>query len=64
MRVACPSDRRVTFAQITPKGKKLIEQVFPSHRNEIDRMISVLSEEEKEIGIELLKKLGLSVKKY
>lgn len=64
VRVACPSDRRVTFAQITPKGKKLIEQVFPSHRNEIDRMISVLSEEEKEIGIELLKKLGLSVKKY
>ena len=64
IRVACPSDRRVTFAQITPKGKKLIEQVFPSHRNEIDRMISVLSEEEKEIGIELLKKLGLSVKKY
>jgi MarR family 2-MHQ and catechol resistance regulon transcriptional repressor len=64
VRVACPSDRRVTFAQITPKGKKLIEQVFPSHRNEIDRMISVLSEEEKEIGIELLKKLGLSVRKY
>lgn len=63
-RVACPNDRRVTFARITEKGKKLIEQVFPSHRNEIDRIMSALSEEEKEMATELLKKLGLSVKKY
>ena len=63
-RVACAEDRRVTFAQITEKGKKLIEQVFPAHHNEIDRMMSVLSEEEKDTAIELLKKIGLSVKKY
>ena len=63
-RVACPTDRRVTFAQITDKGSKLMEQVFPSHQNEIDRLISVLTEEEKETAIELMKKLGLSVKKY
>ena len=63
-RVACAEDRRVTFAQITEKGKKLIEQVFPAHQNEIDRMMSVLSEEEKDTAIELLKKIGLSVKKY
>ena len=35
---------------------KLIEQVFPSHRNEIDRMMSVLTDDEKETAIELLKK--------
>ena len=63
-RVACPNDRRVTFAQITEKGSKFIEQVFPSHKNEIDRIMSALSEEEKESAIELMKKLGLSVKKY
>ena len=63
-RVACAEDRRVTFAQITEKGKKLIEQVFPAHHNEIDRIMSVLSEEEKDTAIELLKKIGLSVKKY
>ena len=63
-RVACAEDRRVTFAQITEKGKKLIEQVFPAHHNEIDRMMSVLSEEEKDTAIELLKRIGLSVKKY
>src|SRR3982750_1927953 len=47
-RVACADDRRVTLAQITEKGKKLIEQVFPAHKNEIDRLMSVLSEDEKE----------------
>src|SRR6478672_3394542 len=52
-RVPCPEDRRVTFAQITDKGTKLIEQVFPSHRNEIDRMMSVLTDDEKETAIEL-----------
>ena len=63
-RVPCPEDRRVTFAQITEKGMKLIEQVFPSHRNEIDRMMSVLTDDEKETAIELLKKIGLSIKQY
>ena len=63
-RVACAEDRRVTFAQITEKGKKLIEQVFPAHQNEIDRIMSVLSDEEKDMAIEVLKKIGLSVKKY
>jgi MarR family transcriptional regulator, 2-MHQ and catechol-resistance regulon repressor len=63
-RVACAEDRRVTFAQITENGKKLIEQVFPTHHNEIDQLMSVLSEEEKDTAIELLKKIGLSVKKY
>ena len=63
-RVACADDRRVTLAQITEKGKKLIEQVFPAHKNEIDRLMSVLSEDEKEMAIEILKKVGLSVKKY
>jgi len=63
-RVASANDRRVTLAQITEKGKKLIEQVFPAHRNEIDRIMSVLSDEEKDAAIEFLKKIGLSVKKY
>ena len=62
-RVACAEDRRVTFAQITEKGKKLIEQVFPAHQNEIDRIMSVLSDEEKDMAIELLKKIGLICKK-
>lgn len=60
-RVACPNDRRVTYAQITEKGKQFIEKVFPEHEALINEVMSSLSQEEKETAIALLKKLGLSV---
>jgi MarR family transcriptional regulator, 2-MHQ and catechol-resistance regulon repressor len=63
-RVACPKDRRVTYAQITDEGRKFIDDIFPDHELRIHELMSSLSEEEKETAIELLKKLGLSVGKY
>lgn len=63
-RVACPNDRRVTFAQITEEGKQFIESVFPEHESTIHELMSELTVEEKTTAIELLKKLGLSVGKY
>ncbi|WP_174733722.1 MarR family transcriptional regulator [Mesobacillus harenae] len=63
-RVACPKDRRVTYAQITEKGKKLIEAIFPEHEGRIHEIMSVLEQEEQQEAIRLLKKLGLSVGKY
>lgn len=61
VRVACPNDRRVTFAQITESGKAFIEDVFPEHEKKINELMSELSPDEKQTAIELLKKLGLSV---
>ncbi|WP_456271739.1 MarR family winged helix-turn-helix transcriptional regulator [Bacillus sp. AK031] len=61
-RVACPNDRRVTYAQITEEGKKFIGELFPKHEMQIHKLMSVLSNEEKENAIELLKKVGLSIK--
>lgn len=63
-RVACPNDRRVTFAQITEDGKQFIESVFPEHESKIHELVSVLTPDEKETAIDLLKKLGLSVSKF
>ncbi|WP_433751145.1 MarR family winged helix-turn-helix transcriptional regulator [Falsibacillus pallidus] len=63
-RVACPNDRRVTYAQITDQGKEFIRSIFPEHEKRIDELVSVLSEEEKNQSIELLKKLGLSIKDF
>lgn len=63
-RVGCPKDRRVTYAQITDDGKKLIEEIFPEHSQRIHELTQVLEVEEKETAIELLKKLGISVEKY
>ena len=57
-RRACPKDRRVTHAQITDKGKQLIEEIFPPHEERINEIVSVLTDEEKSLVTELLKKVG------
>jgi MarR family 2-MHQ and catechol resistance regulon transcriptional repressor len=57
-RKACPKDRRVTHAQITDKGKQLIEEIFPPHEERINEIVSVLTDEEKGMVTELLKKVG------
>ncbi len=63
IRVACKNDRRVTFAQITEKGKAFIESIFPEHEQRIDDIMSALTHEEKETAIELLKKIGYQAQK-
>ncbi|WP_147531736.1 MarR family winged helix-turn-helix transcriptional regulator [Bacillus marasmi] len=63
-RVACPNDRRVTYAKISDEGKQFIEDIFPEHEQRINEIMSVLSDEEKNTAIDILKKLGLSVGKY
>lgn len=57
-RVACPEDRRVTYAEITMSGKNLFDQIFPGHGDKIESLMDVLTPEEKQITITLLKKLG------
>ncbi|MEL3974129.1 MarR family transcriptional regulator [Rossellomorea oryzaecorticis] len=61
-RVACPKDRRVTYAQISETGRSLIDKIFPNHEERIHELMSALSPEEKNDAIELVKKLGLSIK--
>lgn len=62
-RAACPKDRRVTYGQITEKGKSFIEDIFPDHEKHIHTLMSELSEKEKDEAIHLLKRLGLSIGK-
>ncbi|MDQ0214844.1 MarR family 2-MHQ and catechol resistance regulon transcriptional repressor [Oikeobacillus pervagus] len=61
-RVSCPKDRRVTYAEISEEGKNFIEDIFPQHERNIHQLMNVLSNEEKDEVIRLLKKLGLSIK--
>jgi MarR family transcriptional regulator, 2-MHQ and catechol-resistance regulon repressor len=63
-RIACPKDRRVTYAQITEEGKNFIQDVFPEHAQQIDKLMSSLTESEKLEAIDLLKKLGLPAGKF
>ena len=60
-RVACPNDRRVTYAQITEMGKEFLEGIFPQHQERIERLMDDLTAEEKASVIEILKKIGKSV---
>lgn len=61
-RVNCPEDRRVTYAQITDAGTAFMEELFPQHEQHLHELLSVLTSEEKDTAIALLKKLGLSIK--
>jgi len=63
-RIACPNDRRVTYAQITEQGKTFIEEIFPEHAKQIDTLMSSLSDSEKTQAIDLLKKLGIPAGKF
>ncbi len=60
-RVRCEKDRRVIHAKLTNEGEALIQKIFPIHREHITEMMSVLTDEEKEIAIEILRKLGTSI---
>ncbi|MGG3571213.1 MarR family transcriptional regulator [Bacillus gobiensis] len=57
-RKACPKDRRTTYAAITAEGKKLMDDIFPNHKNSIQEIFGGLTADEKEEMIKQLKKLG------
>ncbi|OCS87502.1 MarR family winged helix-turn-helix transcriptional regulator [Caryophanon tenue] len=61
-RVHCPNDRRVTYAEITEAGEAFMAELFPRHEEQLHALLDTLSSDEKDTMIELLKKLGLSIK--
>lgn len=61
-RISCPSDRRVTYAEITEAGTAFMAELFPQHEAHLLELLSALSSEEKDEAIGLLKKIGLSIK--
>lgn len=60
VRVGCPEDRRVWYAEITDKGTAFIEDTFPEHTAVIEEAVKGLSPEERQAAAVLLKKLGRS----
>ncbi|KZL90384.1 MarR family winged helix-turn-helix transcriptional regulator [Clostridium magnum] len=53
-----PKDRRVNLISITEKGRQLIDDIFPKHVENINEIFNVLTTEEKNNLISLLKKLS------
>lgn len=54
------TDRRVIFAHITEKGRQFMEEAFPLHEKMITELFSVLTAEELETMIPLVKRVGLA----
>ena len=59
VRKSSPSDRRVRVVELTAQGKGLAASCFERHAKDLEALISVLSQEEKEQLCESLKKIGL-----
>lgn len=60
-RVASPSDRRSSAAELTPAGRKLIDKAIVVRFEEAAQAVQVLSESEQARLALLLKKLGRSL---
>ncbi|WP_068673390.1 MarR family winged helix-turn-helix transcriptional regulator [Oceanobacillus sp. Castelsardo] len=58
----CPTDRRITYAGLTPDGKDLMDEIFPKHKTTIQQILAGLDVNEKETMIQQLKKLGYYAK--
>jgi MarR family 2-MHQ and catechol resistance regulon transcriptional repressor len=58
VRIACPEDRRVTFAELTEEGQLLMEAVFPEHEKMINKVFQGLDQQEIEAMIETIKRIG------
>jgi MarR family 2-MHQ and catechol resistance regulon transcriptional repressor len=58
IRKPCAEDRRVIYAELTEKGSQFLADIFPSHRQAIEKAVSGLTPDEKRQAIQLLKKLG------
>ena len=52
----CPTDKRAFLVGLTDEGKKLFETLLPELRNEIKNTYSILSSEEKQELIRILRK--------
>ncbi len=54
----CEEDRRVLYAELTPKGRAKIETAFPEHAALIRTLMAVLTRKEKHEAADVLKRLG------
>jgi MarR family transcriptional regulator, 2-MHQ and catechol-resistance regulon repressor len=53
-----PEDRRIRLVELTAKGRRLIERAYSQQSFDMEKTLSVLSREEREILVELLERLA------
>src|SRR6202020_2598854 len=61
-RTSCSSDRRIRIVELTDCGKTFIEEIYARHENDLEAVVGGLSEEERRVMYEGLKKVGHAAK--
>lgn len=62
VRQACPTDRRVTFVELTTEGQTLMDTIFPEHEQVINQVFQGIDPSDIEALIKTAKKIGLQAK--
>lgn len=63
-RVNHPHDKRMTWAELTPKGVKMFEELQPQVRQHTERLWSALNDDEKRQLVHLLAKVRQSLMQW
>ncbi|MCC6398771.1 MAG: MarR family transcriptional regulator [Bacteroidetes bacterium] len=61
-RRVCAEDRRVSYVELTGRGTRLLQRIFPPHAKAVARLASVLSAAEQVRLAALLRKLGTGLR--
>ena len=61
-RTSCSSDRRIRIVELTDCGKTFIEEIYTRHEKDLEAVVGGLSEEERRVMYEGLKKVGHAAK--
>jgi MarR family 2-MHQ and catechol resistance regulon transcriptional repressor len=61
-RKTCDSDRRIRFVELTDCGKAFIEEIYARHVKDLEAITDALSDEERRVIYDGLKKIGLAAK--
>ena len=61
-RRSCSSDRRIRIVELTDCGKTFIEEIYARHEKDLEAVVGGLSEEERLVMYEGLKKVGHAAK--
>ncbi len=56
-----PHDRRVRVVALTAEGRRLIKSAFARHRDDLERVMSILTRDERVTLVALLRKLGTGI---
>jgi MarR family transcriptional regulator, 2-MHQ and catechol-resistance regulon repressor len=61
-RTSCTSDRRIRIVELTDGGRSFIEEIYARHAKDLEAVIGEVSDEERRVMYEGLKKIGRAAK--